>query len=273
MISTIDSAPVQETSPWATEAPSRLGVLLQTTKRAALELALGRRASCARLEDALAFEIHAAAEAAEDLNGLVPAWNGSAEALSASTTLGVRSALAALLEDARAALERDPAANDLAEVILSYPGFEAVAAHRLAHPLSRAGLPLLPRLISETAHRRTGIDLHPGATIGRAFFIDHGTGMVVGETAQIGDDVTLYQGVTLGALSFPRDRHGCIVRGTKRHPTIQSKVTIYSHASVLGGETVIGEGAVIGAGAQVCRSVPAGARVISPLRSHCEGSR
>ncbi len=162
----------------------------------------------------------------------------------------------ALSADAAAALDRDPAAKSLAEVVLCYPGFEAVAVHRLAHALETAGAPLLPRALAEWAHGRTGIDIHPGARIGAGFFIDHGTGTVIGETARLGADVTLYQGVTLGARAFERDGAGQLRRGTQRHPTLEDGVTVYAHACILGGDTVIGARSVIGARALVCASVP-----------------
>ncbi len=164
--------------------------------------------------------------------------------------------------DVRAAYEGDPAATNTEEIILSYPGFAATTAHRLAHPLYRLGVPLLPRMMNEWAHRRTGVDIHPGAEIGPSFFIDHGTGVVIGETTRIGARVKIYQGVTLGALSFPRNPDGSLVKGGKRHPTIGDGVTIYAGATILGGETVIGDGAVIGGGAWLTASVPPGARVI-----------
>ncbi len=164
--------------------------------------------------------------------------------------------------DVRAAFEGDPAATSWEEVILCYPGVYAVTVHRLAHPLHGQGLPLLPRMMSEWAHSRTGIDIHPGATIGESFFIDHGTGVVIGETTRIGARVKVYQGVTLGALSFPRNPDGTLVKGGQRHPTIGDGVTIYANATILGGETVIGDGAVIGGGAWITESVAAGAKVV-----------
>ncbi len=164
--------------------------------------------------------------------------------------------------DVRAAFEGDPAATSWEEVILCYPGVYAVTVHRLAHPLHGQGLPLLPRMMSEWAHSRTGIDIHPGASLGASFFIDHGTGVVIGETTRIGARVKVYQGVTLGALSFPRNPDGTLVKGGQRHPTIGDGVTIYANATILGGETVIGDGAVIGGGAWIIESVPAGAKVV-----------
>lgn len=164
--------------------------------------------------------------------------------------------------DVRAAFEGDPAAGSWEEVILCYPGVLAVTVHRLAHPLHGMGVPLLPRMMSEWAHRETGIDIHPGASIGPAFFIDHGTGVVIGETTRIGARVKLYQGVTLGALSFPRNPDGTLVKGGQRHPTIGDGVTIYASATILGGSTVIGDGAVIGGGTWITSSVEPGARVV-----------
>ncbi len=158
--------------------------------------------------------------------------------------------------DVRAAYRGDPAAKSFDEVIFCYPGLYAVAVHRLAHVLHGLKVPVLPRIMSEYAHTRTGIDIHPGATIGEEFFIDHGSGVVIGETTVIGARVTLYQGVTLGALSFQRDEDGSLVRGTKRHPTIEDDVVIYAGATILGGGTVIGAGSVIGGNVWITRSVP-----------------
>ncbi len=160
--------------------------------------------------------------------------------------------------DVQAAYEGDPAASSMTEIIYSYPGLYAIFVNRIAHELFLLGVPMIPRIMTEQAHSRTGIDIHPGASIGKYFFIDHGTGIVVGETTTIGEHVKIYQGVTLGALST---RGGQNLRGKKRHPTIEDNVTIYSGASILGGETVIGEGAVIGGNAFITKSVPAGARV------------
>lgn len=156
-----------------------------------------------------------------------------------------------LQRDVQAAYDGDPAARSHDEIILSYPCILAVATYRLAHELYRMEVPLIPRIMTEWAHSKTGIDIHPGATIGRRFFIDHGTGVVIGETTEIGDDVKVYQGVTLGALSFPKTADGQVIKGGKRHPTIQDGVTIYAGASIFGGNTVIGRGSVIGANASV----------------------
>ncbi len=161
-----------------------------------------------------------------------------------------------LADDVQAAFDGDPAAKGLDEIIFCYPGTGAVTVYRLANVLFRLGVPLIPRMMTEYAHAKTGIDIHPGATIGRRFFIDHGTGVVIGETTRIGDGVKLYQGVTLGARSFPRDAHtGEIVREAKRHPTLEDEVVIYANATILGGETVIGHHSVIGSSAWVTRSV------------------
>ncbi len=161
-----------------------------------------------------------------------------------------------LASDAAAAFEGDPAAKHLDEIIFCYPGLEAITVYRLAHELHLLGVPIIPRTLTEWAHSRTGIDIHPGATIGPSFFIDHGTGVVIGETCQIADHVKLYQGVTLGALSFPKNGNGELIRDQKRHPTIEENVVIYSNATVLGGDTIIGRNSVIGSSVSLTRSVP-----------------
>jgi serine O-acetyltransferase len=161
-----------------------------------------------------------------------------------------------LAGDVQASYDGDPAALNTDEVILAYPGLLAIAVQRLAHSLYRREVPLMPRIMSEWAHNQTGIDIHPGANIGKNFFIDHGTGVVIGETTDIGNNVKVYQGVTLGALSFPKDERGRVVRGTKRHPTVRDNVTIYANAIILGGDTVIGENSVIGGSVFVTSSVP-----------------
>jgi serine O-acetyltransferase len=161
-----------------------------------------------------------------------------------------------LAEDVQAAFDGDPAAKSPDEIVFCYPGVSAVTIYRMAHELYGLDVPLIPRMMTEYAHGKTGIDIHPGATIGRRFFIDHGTGVVIGETTEIGDGVKLYQGVTLGALSFPRDeKTGQIVRDAKRHPTIGDGVVIYANATILGGETNIGHHSVIGSSAWVTRSI------------------
>ena len=180
-----------------------------------------------------------------------------ARRISAEFVAGLPALRAALRLDAQAALEGDPAAGSIEEVILTYPGFEAITVHRVAHWLYQAGVPHVPRAMSEHAHQRTGIDIHPGARIGQRFFIDHGTGVVIGETTHIGDDVKIYQGVTLGALSVKRS-----LAGAKRHPTLADRVVIYAGATVLGGETVIGEDAVIGGNVWITSSVAPGTTVL-----------
>lgn len=160
--------------------------------------------------------------------------------------------------DVLAFYDGDPAAYSYDEIIFSYPGLYAILTARIAHELFLLGVPMIPRIMTEHAHSVTGIDIHPGVTIGKYFFIDHGTGIVIGETTEIGDNVKVYQGVTLGALST---RGGQTLKGKKRHPTIKDNVTIYSGASILGGETVVGEGAIIGGNAFITSSIPDGAKV------------
>ena len=163
--------------------------------------------------------------------------------------------------DVAAAFDGDPAAKSFDEIVLSYPCVEAIATHRIAHELHLAEVPLIPRMMAERAHSRTGIDIHPGANIGKNFFIDHGTGVVIGETTDIGDNVKIYQGVTLGAMSFPKDERGRIIKGRKRHPTIEDDVTIYAASTILGGKTVIGKGSIIGGNTWITSSVPPGSKV------------
>lgn len=160
-----------------------------------------------------------------------------------------------LEQDVQAAYEGDPAAKNYYEIIFCYPGLEAVTVYRLAHELLLLGVPLIPRMMTEFAHSKTGIDIHPGARIGPSFFIDHGTGVVIGETCDIGTNVKLYQGVTLGALSFPRDAAGNIIRGMKRHPTLEDHVVVYANATILGGDTVVGHNAVVGSSVMLTHSV------------------
>jgi serine O-acetyltransferase len=181
---------------------------------------------------------------------------GSGEAVVLSLFGDIPELRRLLNADVRAAYDGDPAAKNVEEIVFSYPSLEAIVAYRVANRLFRAGVPMIPRIITEHAHSRTGVDINPGAQIGERFFIDHGTGVVVGETSVIGNDVKLYQGVTLGALSVPnRDEQG------KRHPTLEDGVTIYAGATILGGETVIGAGSVIGGNVWLTKSVPPGSRV------------
>ena len=163
-----------------------------------------------------------------------------------------------LLKDVQAGFDGDPAAKSKEEIIFCYPGFFAIFVYRIAHELYVSQVPYIPRMMTEYAHSGTGIDINPGATIGEYFFIDHGTGVVIGETTEIGNNVKLYQGVTLGALST---RKGQLLADVKRHPTIGNNVTVYSNASILGGETVVGDNSTIGGGAFITSSVPANTRV------------
>jgi serine O-acetyltransferase len=163
--------------------------------------------------------------------------------------------------DIEAAFSGDPAAVSTEEVILSYPCVLAIATYRIAHELYLRGVPLIPRIMSEHVHSLTGIDIHPGAKIGKNFFIDHGTGVVIGETVEIGDNVKLYQGVTLGALSFPKDEKGHVIKGRKRHPTIGNNVVIYSGATLLGAEAIVGDNVVIGGNVWITNPVASGTQI------------
>ena len=163
--------------------------------------------------------------------------------------------------DVQAAYDGDPAATSRMEVVMAYPGLYAVTIHRLAHVLYKLKVPIIPRVMSELAHSKTGIDIHPGATIGERFFIDHGTGVVIGETTVIGRNVRLYQGVTLGGLSFDKDTNGALVKGLKRHPNIEDNVVIYANATILGGDTTIGHDSEIGGNVWIKESVPPNSRV------------
>ncbi|TWU24167.1 Serine acetyltransferase [Novipirellula galeiformis] len=160
-----------------------------------------------------------------------------------------------LATDVQAAFDGDPACQTTDEVVFCYPGFEAITVYRIAHQLVKLDVPFIPRMMTEWAHKQTGIDIHPGATIGDHFFIDHGTGVVIGETCEIGRRVKLYQGVTLGALSFKTDDDGQLIRGSKRHPTIEDGVVVYANATILGGKTTIGKDSVIGSSVWITKSV------------------
>ncbi|MFM7260115.1 MAG: serine O-acetyltransferase [bacterium] len=166
--------------------------------------------------------------------------------------------------DVRAAYKGDPAAQDELEIMACYPGVRALFVHRFAHELDGLGVPLLPRMMAEFAHRETGIDIHPSANIGDELFIDHGTGVVIGQTAVIGNRCRLYQGVTLGAKSFDRAPDGTLRRGYRRHPTLEDDVTVYAGATILGGDTIIGRGAVVAGGVFLTQSVPPGHLVTGP---------
>jgi serine O-acetyltransferase len=179
--------------------------------------------------------------------------------------------------DIQAAYDGDPAAASTMEVVMSYPGVYAVIVHRIAHQVYQLGVPLISRVMSEHAHSKTGIDIHPGAKIGSGFFIDHGTGVVIGETCVIGQNVKLYQGVTLGALSFEKDENGRVVKGGQRHPRVEDHVVIYAGATILGGDTVIGSHSEIGGNVWLTHSVPPGSKVYnqqpSPLVRAADGAR
>ena len=201
-----------------------------------------------RHEDRVANDINACDEEEVDFEA-----KGQAMAISFLETIPqVRRSLAM---DVQAAFDGDPACQNLDEVIFCYPGLDAITVFRLAHELYNLGVPFIPRMMTEWAHQQTGIDIHPGATIGTHFFIDHGTGVVIGETCHIGNHTKLYQGVTLGALSFDTDTDGKLVRGSKRHPTLEDRVVIYANATVLGGRTIIGHDSVIGSSVWLTRSV------------------
>jgi serine O-acetyltransferase len=202
-----------------------------------------------------AFAYHCRVTACEDCNCGTKAHNVTVAFL--QKLPGIRDILKG---DVAAAYEGDPAAISCEEIVISYPYITAIAMHRIAHELYKLDVPLIPRMMSECAHARTGIDIHPGAQIGHNFFIDHGTGVVIGETSVIGNNVKIYQGTTLGALSFKRDAQGKIIKGGKRHPTIEDDVTIYAEATIL-GDITIGRGAVIGGNVWVKESVPAGVTV------------
>ncbi len=161
-----------------------------------------------------------------------------------------------LIEDLKAAYSGDPAAQSFAEIKLSYPGMLAISTQRLAHQLYLLDVPVIPRIMGEWAHTKSGADIHPGAKIGKGFFIDHCTGVVIGETTEIGNNVKIYQGATLGAKSFPVDENGHTIKGVKRHPTVEDNVIIYANATILGGDTIIGKNSTIGAGVFLMQSVP-----------------
>lgn len=190
------------------------------------------------------------------LDGLHEELPASAESIRRTFEEQLPEIYSRLKEDAQAILAGDPAAHSITEVIGTYPGFYALAVHRVAHALCGLGVPLVPRMLSEIAHSKTGIEIHPKASIGHRFCIDHGTGIVIGETVNIGDDVKMYQGVTLGALSVRKD-----MARTKRHPTIEDGVVIYAGATILGGDTVIGAGSIIGGNTWLVKSVPPNSRI------------
>ncbi|MCM3570755.1 serine O-acetyltransferase EpsC [Neobacillus mesonae] len=175
---------------------------------------------------------------------------------------------AIILQDIKAAYQKDPAAKSYQEIVLTYPGVFSIIVHRISHEFYKMGYTLIARVISEYSHSKTGIDIHPGATIGHSFFMDHGTGIVIGETTIIGNNVTVYQGVTLGAFSFQRDHNGEIIKGgNRRHPVLEDDVTVYAGATILGGETVIGKGSVVGGNVWLTKSLPPRSKVITKIQN------
>ncbi|HEY5652787.1 MAG TPA: serine O-acetyltransferase [Pontiella sp.] len=214
----------------------------------------------AEIEKALPFRWMGAADRHEKRDPIVNLTETSTELISQflSTLPKVRSML---IEDVKAAYNGDPAALSYAEVKLAYPGLLAITSHRIAHELYKLDIPLIPRIMSEHTHSLTGIDIHPGATIGKGFFIDHGTGVVIGETCHIGNNVKLYQGVTLGAKSFPLDEHGRPIKHIQRHPTVEDNVIIYANSTILGGDTVIGQGTTVAGNVFLMESTPPGSLV------------
>ena len=242
---------------------------LEPAETAALDVTARTAARVRTVEDRLGTEIEKGLRFREKCSGA----DCRERAVAATFTLlqaipGLRDLLAT---DIEAAYDGDPAAQSKGEIVLAYPGLQAIAVYRLAHVLYVADIPLVPRVMSEYAHSRTGIDIHPGATIGQRFFIDHGTGVVIGETCRIGDNVKIYQGVTLGARSFPRDDGGRVIKGNKRHPDIDDAVTIYSGATIL-GPVSIGRASVVGGNVWLTESVPPDTRIVvrTPQQMHVD---
>jgi serine O-acetyltransferase len=219
-----------------------------------------------QIERAITYEVSKRTASGKPVDDKAPGWSEEVVLRLFGKLPELRKCLST---DVQAAYDGDPAASSVEEIIFSYPSIEAITAHRIAKVLYDEGVPMLPRIMAEYAHAETGIDIHPGATIGGHFFIDHGTGVVIGETTTIGQHVKIYQGVTLGALSATREeleKSG----GKKRHPIIEDHVTLYSGATILGGETVIGEGSVIGGNVWLVRSVPAGSKIFGGPRKEAE---
>jgi serine O-acetyltransferase len=211
--------------------------------------------------DVLRSEVPALAKGLiELLREVVLPSGGSSETITRNFISRIPQLRKVLAMDVEAAYQGDPAAQSYVEIAVSYPSLQAITVYRIAHELHQLGVPILPRIMTEYAHSRTGIDIHPGATIGLYFFVDHGTGVVIGETAVVGDRVRIYQGVTLGAASL---RDGPSLRGVKRHPTVEDEVTIYAGSTILGGETVIGRGSVIGGNVWLTSSIEPGSQVIA----------
>lgn len=209
------------------------------------------------------YELMRAYDALVQILVLVYKEPGEAEEKAVELLNALPEILEVLKTDIQECYEGDPAATSMDEVIMTYPAFTAITIHRLAHKLYDMGVPMIPRAMSEYAHLMTGIDIHPGATIGKYFFIDHGTGVVIGQTATIGEHVRIYQHVTLGAKSFSLDDNGNPVKGNKRHPDIGNRVTIYAGATILGGDTKIGDGCVIGGNVWLTHSLDPGVTIVS----------
>ena len=240
-----------ESSPIRPALRARILRFLQLTRSAIYPKIFGEETNA----DRAALLSQAAGELAELLSETVPEKERHEEIL-LSFFAAIPTVAEMLESDVQAAYEGDPAARTTEEIMLSYPAFEAISIYRIAHVLYTLGVPLIPRMMTEHAHKNTGIDIHPGATIGKYFFIDHGTGVVIGETCRIGEHVKLYQGVTLGAKSFELDENGNPVKGIKRHPDIGNHVIVYANATILGGGTVVGDRSVIGGNVWLIHSVP-----------------
>ncbi len=246
---TLDAAD-RATSAFRPALRARILQFLQLTRAAIYPRIFGGEGACDRAS--------LLSRAAEELDALL------AETMPGEDTASILTAFFAAIpevkemleSDVQAAYEGDPAARTTEEIMLSYPAFEAISIYRLAHVLYTLGVPLIPRIMTERAHKNTGIDIHPGAVIGPYFFIDHGTGVVIGETCRIGERVKLYQGVTLGAKSFELDENGNPVKGIKRHPDIGNGVIVYANATILGGNTVVGDRSIIGGNVWLVHSVP-----------------
>ncbi len=238
--------------------PARLHESVREWMRRVLSLLFPHAAppAASRLEEGIRVEYDSVAWTLQELLREMLPEPARASAMTDGLMAALPDIRTRLYADAEAIHRMDPAAQSIDEVFLAYPGFLATICHRVAQPLWRQGAPIIPRLITEWAHERTGVDLHPGATIGERFAIDHGTGIVVGETARIGNDVRLYQGVTLGALRVTK-----ALASVQRHPTIEDEVTVYANATILGGRTVIGRGSVIGGNVWLTHSVPPGSIV------------
>lgn len=218
-----------------------------------------------KLGEKLYEQIHQAMCYQDEVQGATPSATPPCDRRARQITIAFLDRIPAIRDmlagDVQAAYDGDPAAESTDEIILSYPGVLAVTVYRFAHVLHHMKVPLIPRIMTEWAHTVTGVDIHPGAVIGKNFFIDHATGVVIGETTEIGDNVKLYQGVTLGALSFHKDERGRLIRGYKRHPTVKDHVTIYANATVLGGDTILGEGSTIGGSVFLTTGTPPSATV------------